>query len=116
MEITFKEINKYLTEEVFDECWHDCCMSTNCRICGKTDDPRYSPIIDQRKDFFTTYDCMVLWLKIQEMDWFDAFIDHHSESEIEFIHGRMSIYQNWWIELIHPDRLAPAVCQFLKNR
>ena len=50
---------------------------------------------------------MTLWLKIQEKDWWLKF---H-----EFCHPDGVSYDNFEIEYLKPDHLAPAVYEFLKK-
>ena len=101
------EINQYLTEQVFDECWHEFeenptfrTIHWKCILCGKVD--------VSQNNFFTNEGCMTLWLKIQEMDWF-ALFEFKQTGQIMLASLRMNRY-------IHPDRLAPAVYKFLKER
>ena len=112
-----QEINKYLTEKVFEECWHEwehvkwfhmwvwrCTGCENEQYMLYEDDPnkhtRY-----QTYDFFTNEGCMRLWLKIQECEWWESFW---------YDPDLCGQHEDVWF--IHPDRLAPAVYEFLKER
>lgn len=115
MNSTKEEINKYLTEEVFQECWHTvvypggkdpqphCC---DCKIAGK---------FAIQHDFFTNEGCMILWLKIQEKDWFYGFWPYVWNSNVTPMYEKRKPIWVCETQLTHPDRLAPAVYEFLKE-
>ena len=104
-----EEINKYLTEhkEVFDECWHEFNNKEyKCNKCGVFLGFGYTR--NKNKVLFTNEGCMTLWLKIQKKDWFNSFMDYVvSDYEVGAAHV---------VSLIHPDRLATEVYEFLKER
>ncbi len=87
-----QKVNKYLTEKLFNACWYEC------------DAGKFNYHLPTNKDFFTNADCMTLWLKIQEMDWFMTF-----EEQYWCFCGCLDY------DIIHPDRLAPAVYEFMKG-
>jgi len=90
------KINKYLTEKVFSKCWHEWNENRNGCTCGKSIAPCFN------QDYFSNEDCMDLWLKIQEMDWFSDFWIIHGDFE--------------YPDVIHPNVLASAVYEFLKDK
>ena len=115
------ETNKLLTKEVFDECWHEWEWFKHhkhkCIKCKK--DAEYIDysklLIVPQPDFFSLEGCMKLFLKIQEMEWFDEFTKEYGDYECGLPFTDSPIF--WFkASLIHPDSLAPAVAEFLKGR
>jgi len=94
-------INKEITEKVFGEKWHN-------------EGGPYEPIINP--DYFTPEGFFKLWNKIQKMEWYGVF--RHKQATLndcalgnEAVRGFQRCEK-----LAHPDRLAPAVYDFIKGR
>lgn len=105
------EINQLLTERVFGECWGYPIPPSN-QICSKCDKEIYiAKHHKRRQDFFTNAGCMELWLKIQEMRWFEEFGNKYYLTPAC---GMTTAHQLEYF--IHPDVLAPAVAEFLRER
>ncbi|RLB94674.1 MAG: hypothetical protein DRH26_00535 [Deltaproteobacteria bacterium] len=104
-----QERDKFLTEEVLDECWHefsypDWCVCIKCKA-------HYNP--EEAKKYehnnFSTGDGFIkLWSTAMEKDWWSNFCR---------IYGTDGC--NCWlseIEIIYQDRFADALYEFLKER
>jgi hypothetical protein len=98
------ERDKYLTEAM-GECWHESDWGqTICKHCRRTNDPRYFDFDEQNKTFSSWSGFGKLWNWSQKQEWWMEF-------------------KNWYIcrnkvtfeYLIHPDRFADAVYEFLKE-
>ena len=104
-------INKYLTEEVLKgKHWNSIGNKHYYFIPDfmgyQISDP------ELMLNFFTNEGCMRLWLKIQEMDWFEDFFDDLNGMVSNEFYWARSILRYF----IRPDRLAPAVYRFLKEK
>ena len=113
-----REINKYVTQKVFGECWHPVENALNkplgvkaqvCKQCETTWMTR------KHNNFFTLEGCMKLWLKIQGEEWFDDFYVDLKDNFWEFDRHEETGFITFAQEIVHPDRLAPAVVEFLKG-
>ena len=110
------EINKYITEQVFEECWHKFRLvykkwdegKEESEICYKCSEDK--PV--EFKDFFTNEGCMELWLKIQKKDWFTSFLDSVNSPDYHWSNCHNLIIDT---DIIHPDHLALAVYEFLNQ-
>ena len=116
MKMTNQEVNKFLTEKVFDECWHEFKDSySKCLKCGsrKYGYPSGVKEIIEENDYFTNEDCMTLWLKIQTLG--NTWDCMRSSFCMDFnLLPENSRKGKTFLEYyVHPDRLALAVYEFL---
>ncbi len=111
-----KERDKFLTEEVLGECWHEWERSAfvkickNCGLhvsteCGKCD----SLFINN--DFSTGNGFIKLWDAAKEKDWWNDFLwlANHGLGAARYNVSHIPV------NTIHPDRFADAVYEFLKE-
>lgn len=103
--MNIEAINKEIHEKVFGKEWH----LYSCCPCGLV---HTSEELSQQ-DYFILKGCMKLFLKIQEKEWFWEFARERMASTR--LDGGES-YPYYYYDLIHPDRLAPAVYDFIKGR
>jgi hypothetical protein len=113
---TKEEINKYLTEELFGECWHEkgkvagdgvlTTFSIQCKHCNK------EMVTLNNNDFFTWEGFGKLWEKVQTQKWIYTFVYHKMPftKEIMAVSGPSMIVYD-----INPERFATAVYEFLKE-
>ena len=99
-----QERDKYLTEEVLGECWHETILIEGaisdievCRHCGSWASVNLN-------NFFTPEGFFKLWNAAKEKDWWESFLDQLP-------------YMGFYLEdIVNPDRFANAVYEFLKER
>ncbi len=103
-----EKINRLITEEVFIDVWHEM-DGWNCLSCDESVNMFSHPSIcdsfvrkHRNRDFFSYEGSMELWVKIQEMDLVLTDMVMPTDGKILRV-----------CELIHPDRLAPLVYEFL---
>lgn len=100
------ERNKFLTEKVLGECWHEWKPKKEphhlqlCIHC-RADKPFH-----ENTDFSTWEGFGKLWEACQKKEWWKIFVWRSG------VRGR-NLYLN--LNLIHPDRFADAVYEFLKG-
>ena len=91
-------------------CWHVWTPGTDpntwvCR-CGLTAGKiHYSDPLVKNTDFGEWAGFGMLWEWAEQQDWWEAFWEHIKAVKNE--------RKRWYI---NPDRLADAICEFLKNR
>jgi hypothetical protein len=100
------ERDKFLAEAM-GECWHEDISDENfnCMKCGGMWTPEFGSF------FFSTWEGFgKLWSWAKEQKWWDKFEDL-------IFYGKADPCGGWFdTSLIHPDRFADAVYQFLKER
>jgi len=93
-----KEINKFITEEIFGECWHEADIDhrglEGCKHCNIRS---YS---NWNKDFFTWEGFGKLWVYSQEQTWWVS------------LHGSDTIKES----IINPERFVTLVYNFFKGK
>jgi len=104
------ERDKFLAEAM-GECWHESNWGqTNCKHCGRTNDPRYFDFNAQNSSFSTWEGFGKLWEWAQKQEWWTyiGFIGNYTEqnTSVEFLHKDC---------IINPDRFADAVYDYLKG-
>ncbi len=107
------ERDKFLTEEVLNECWHEWGWQHDtpkghykCILCHEIE------LDKNNNDFSTPEGFFKLWNAAKEKDWWVAFWDSDYEDS--------DLIQPWpktdyMTHYIHPDRFANAVYEFLKE-
>jgi len=115
-----EKINKEITEKVFEECWHERpgkdATIRHCTKCGITIYTTIDGMIVDLKsnpDYFTLEGCMKLFLEVGKVGPF-----------WEFARKRMAVtntpggefFPYYHYDFINPDKLAPAVYDFIKGR
>lgn len=116
-----EEINKYLTEELFGECWHEVSSDQKvyedengqyliryCLNCYKS----WDLCINKNLDFFTWEGFGKLWEKLQTQEWWFAFGRDFMCEEQKLSYG---IHYCPRFDNINPERFATAVYEFLKE-
>ena len=105
------ERDKFLTEAM-GECWHEwkwipgdgrSCKNCDIDLYGR-DNPTYSQIVEtpENPDFSTWVGFGKLWEWAIDQEWFHLFLMVDNKSGP--------------VDVIHPDRFATAVYEYLKER
>ncbi len=104
------ERDKFLTEEVLNECWHEWGWQHDtpkghykCILCHEIE------LDKNNNDFSTPEGFFKLWNAAKEKDWWMLFVTK-AYDKVEFW-GCLSFIE----EIVHPDRFADAVYNFLKE-
>ena len=108
-----EERDKYLTEEVLNECWHepdDGYEDYSCKHCGIYGRCPTS-VIKKRIDFSMGEGFFKLWNYIKEKDYFDDFLIKSGWFRLDEKGNFIMVHTHW----VNPDKVADAVYKFLNN-
>lgn len=110
-----EEVNKYLTEELFGECWHhywwwlDVAVNEHCYRCADCGIQKFQTMRPSNQNFFTPEGFFKLWNKAQEMGWWGPLVRPY------MLGTPFGCYDKIF-DLINPTRFAIEVYSFLSDR
>ena len=114
------ERDKFLTEAM-RECWHEKAMRTGifyaCDECGgRLLSLGNSPLRPSRSDFSAPEGFFKLWNWAIEQKWWSS--RNNNLGRKGFCESIDNLHYNWLMrqDLIHPDRFANAIYEFLQRR
>jgi hypothetical protein len=100
------ERDKFLTEQM-GECWHD--LFRHCSKCAAYCRKCQKEIYEEQNNFSTWEGFGKLWEWAQKQEWWREF---HNQ----FLSTPWKVSKLMNTDLVHPDRFADAVYEYLRQR